>query len=311
MKLTRWHWIAAALIAVLVHAVIFIGVRLPTPGEHAGAAGPQVQVIGSAAQVFGADDRAPEAPARAIPAEEPEKLTDEAGTKAQIAGPEREAEPVTPTPVRQAEAPETVPEAADAAEPIEAQPLASERAQPLSADPTPEAVTAKREPLLPETEDILPPAQRPQPTDAERKRWSRAARTTPRPDRTRGTRKTRSSGEGRGKRKSGARAASSRAGAGPRRSSASPGDVRRYAAMVRARIARNSPSSLGQRGTAIVRFSISPSGGLRSVRLTRSSGHIVLDRASLRSVRRAAPFPRPPRGMSAAQLRFSIPFRFR
>jgi len=87
--------------------------------------------------------------------------------------------------------------------------------------------------------------------------------------------------------------------------------VRRYAGIVRARIARNRPSGRGRRGTAVVRFAISRSGGLRYVRLSRSSGNGTLDRAAVSSVRRAAPFPRPPRGMSAGQRTFSIPFRFR
>jgi periplasmic protein TonB len=78
-----------------------------------------------------------------------------------------------------------------------------------------------------------------------------------------------------------------------------------------ARIARNRPSGRGRRGTAIVRFGISRSGRPRYVRLSRSSGNGALDRAAASSVQRAAPFPRPTRGMTAGQRTFSIPFRFR
>jgi protein TonB len=57
------------------------------------------------------------------------------------------------------------------------------------------------------------------------------------------------------------------------------------------------------RGAATIGFSIAPSGGLSSVLVARSSGSAALDRAALRLVQRAAPFPPPPRG---ARRNFSI-----
>ena len=56
-------------------------------------------------------------------------------------------------------------------------------------------------------------------------------------------------------------------------------------------------------GTALVAFRVAPTGALAGVSLARSSGSARLDRAALTVVRRAAPFPAPPRG---AQRRFSI-----
>jgi len=93
--------------------------------------------------------------------------------------------------------------------------------------------------------------------------------------------------------------------------SASRGAVRNYAARVRARVARNKPRSGRARGTAVVSFGVSRSGGLRYARLVRSSGNSSLDSAALSAVRRASPFPTPPRGASLRQLSFSIPFHFR
>ncbi|MGR1581522.1 TonB family protein [Thalassobius sp. S69A] len=58
------------------------------------------------------------------------------------------------------------------------------------------------------------------------------------------------------------------------------------------------------RGKVLVGFEIAPSGGLRSVRVVRSSGSDVLDRAALDHIRRAAPFAPPPKGKA----RFSFEF---
>lgn len=102
----------------------------------------------------------------------------------------------------------------------------------------------------------------------------------------------------------GAASASGRAGA-------SPGAVSNYAALVRARIAQHKPASGPAPGSAMVAFSLSRSGGLLAARVSRSSGNAALDQAALGAVRRAAPFPPPPAGMSPAQLRFFIPFYFR
>jgi protein TonB len=49
-------------------------------------------------------------------------------------------------------------------------------------------------------------------------------------------------------------------------------------------------------GTAIVRLGVLADGRLAALSLARSSGHAILDDASLDMVRRAAPLPRPPGG---------------
>ena len=47
-------------------------------------------------------------------------------------------------------------------------------------------------------------------------------------------------------------------------------------------------------GSVLVRFVITPDGGVRDVRVARSSGHGDLDEAACKAVEGAAPFPRPP-----------------
>ncbi|MEQ1669411.1 MAG: cell envelope integrity protein TolA [Hyphomicrobium sp.] len=90
--------------------------------------------------------------------------------------------------------------------------------------------------------------------------------------------------------------------------SASRGSAINYAAMVRARVAGNRPSGGGRRGTVVVSFGVSSSGGLSFASISRSSGDAALDRSALSAVRGAGPFPPPPPGASR---RFSIPFSFR
>jgi protein TonB len=64
------------------------------------------------------------------------------------------------------------------------------------------------------------------------------------------------------------------------------------------------------RGTVVVTFGVSRSGGLAFASISRSSGDQQLDRTVLSAVRNAAPFPMPPSGAAPGQLRFSMPFYF-
>jgi len=94
------------------------------------------------------------------------------------------------------------------------------------------------------------------------------------------------------------------------RVSASPGAAINYAAVVRARVASRKPSGPGRRGTVVVTFGVSASGGLAFAGISRSSGDSGLDRSVLTAVRSAAPFPAPPSGASTRQRQFSMPFHF-
>jgi protein TonB len=94
------------------------------------------------------------------------------------------------------------------------------------------------------------------------------------------------------------------------RASASQGSLLTYAAQVRARVADNKPAGSGSRGTAVIVFGVTTSGGLAYANVAKTSGIASLDQAALSAVRRAAPFPDPPAGASPAQLRFSIALYF-
>ena len=99
-------------------------------------------------------------------------------------------------------------------------------------------------------------------------------------------------------------------GAGAEHASASTGALLKYAAHVRAQVARHKPAGWGLRGTAVVMFGITTTGALAYASLSQSSGKPGLDRAALAAVEGASPFPAPPAGATTAQLQFSIPFHF-
>ena len=92
------------------------------------------------------------------------------------------------------------------------------------------------------------------------------------------------------------------------RASASTGSSINYAAIVRARVASRKPAGGGKRGTVVIAFGVSRSGGLSFASVARSSGDPSLDRSVLAAVRGAGPFPAPPPG---AGLRFAMPFYFK
>ena len=75
-------------------------------------------------------------------------------------------------------------------------------------------------------------------------------------------------------------------------------------------IAARRPAGLHLEGEALISFSIGPRGDLRGLSLDRSSGNAQLDRLALRTVRLAAPFPRPPESLDAEEFNFVLSFHF-
>jgi protein TonB len=75
-----------------------------------------------------------------------------------------------------------------------------------------------------------------------------------------------------------------------------------YGSQVWAALARHKPRA-GVRGSATVVFSIGENGGLRGVKLGRSSGNQRIDQLALQTVRSAAPYPPPPAGVATYTIR--------
>jgi protein TonB len=76
-------------------------------------------------------------------------------------------------------------------------------------------------------------------------------------------------------------------------------DAGSYNGRIWSALARHKPRT-GKSGSATVTFSIGPAGGVRSVKVSGSSGDSQLDQMALQTVRNAAPFPPPPDPASAS-----------
>ena len=104
--------------------------------------------------------------------------------------------------------------------------------------------------------------------------------------------------------------AGTRRSAGGGRGQASAGQVRSYGQRVqdrvRARLGRTAST-----GRVVLRLRVNRRGGLQFARVVKSSGNRELDRMALAAARRAAPFPKPPTGISTGQLLFQFGVRSR
>jgi periplasmic protein TonB len=78
-----------------------------------------------------------------------------------------------------------------------------------------------------------------------------------------------------------------------------------YGSRVWAALARHKPRA-GVRGSATVVFSIGENGGLRGVKVGRSSGNERIDQLALQTVRSAAPYPPPPSGVATYTIRIDF-----
>ena len=92
--------------------------------------------------------------------------------------------------------------------------------------------------------------------------------------------------------------------------SASQGAMRRYGAVLQARVARRKPAG-GGRGQVVIGFGLTATGNLTYVRVVSSSGDNSLDERALAAIRAASPFPPPPAEARADQLQYTFPFTFR
>jgi protein TonB len=305
-------WGGAFFASLVVHAGVMSSMRVPSDASGGGG-GPQVSIAGSLQGLLGGvvgGSMAEPVVARrvvsrpveaALPVQRAPRPVEVAPQRARAVTPRRagravhaSAAPVVPQAVEQlpAAAPEAV---------REVPPDATRSPPPVPAARPEPPVAAKRSPSV-VREAVGRPERVRRRKDAERSERARAQKRRSRAERAAGT------AARAGSRRQGAGGAS-RSG-GPRPQGAAAGAVRSYGARVRARILANRPSAGGV-GRAVVSFGLSGAGGLRFVRLARSSGNASLDRAAISAVRRSQPFPQPPRGARAAQLTFSISFNFR
>lgn len=98
-------------------------------------------------------------------------------------------------------------------------------------------------------------------------------------------------------------------------SAASSGDREAYGRKINRHVQRykrypDAAARAGMKGAVKVSISIGGSGNLASARVTGSSGYPVLDGEALATVRRAAPYPKPPAGFGGTA-RFSLTLTYR
>jgi protein TonB len=87
--------------------------------------------------------------------------------------------------------------------------------------------------------------------------------------------------------------------------------VSNYPGKVRSKLARVARSVRAKgRGEVVVAFAVGSNGGVRSARVTRSSGVASVDQAALQAIRKASPFPPIPANAGRSSWEFSIPLAF-
>jgi protein TonB len=66
----------------------------------------------------------------------------------------------------------------------------------------------------------------------------------------------------------------------------------------------------GVKGTVVVGFTLSSSGGVSGIKIVKGSGSPVLDEGALNAVRKAQPFPQFPEGINRSKWNFAVPLQF-
>jgi periplasmic protein TonB len=314
-------WAFAAAAAALAHVAVIAVLHLYAgrPPEAAAEAEAAMVVelaplpfVSSAAVSSGiitetvpVEEAAPEVPPEPVPDEIAEAAVDD------------HAEPMEPaaTPVEHATS-ESVPLAADTIDAASSAGAASEPMEDRRDPPVEEMI--ERESIAAVEPEVVIPMARPEPVvvDTPAERPPARAETPPRrkvekkPERKAESRKAETQpatrkAEARTKAKAHADASvASRAARSP---VVSPS---RWNSQVRAAIARRVGRVSGMVGTVRVRFVVSRSGAITSVRIAASSGNRRLDEAALRMVR-SARVPPPPADLPASEHSFRIPLSFR
>ena len=179
-----------------------------------------------------------------------------------------------------------------AAKPVSALPAArpTVQAAPPSQPATAQALAE------PSPAQSLRPAARPKSVEAKA-----PPKAKPKPEKPKtGAKKTTVKGASDGKAKAAAKQKSTGSAATKAKGNAA---AQNYPGRVMRKISRVPKPRVGSTGTATVRFTIAANGGLASASIARSSGVASLDRAALKVIQRAAPFPKPPTG---AQRSFTL-----
>jgi protein TonB len=318
MHMKKVNWLYAYAASIILHAAVFLAFKSEIVGDGEPSTGQVMAAYGSIAGIIGSaieidQSEAPKAPETSEQAELPEPVdVSEPPAASAVSGTrpvelkEAAGEMRVPTAVGMSGLPQLIAADVEAAQLAMSAPVA----HPASMFEPPQT-DAKEAGETQGVENAPPPAASPR--RKEKRRISRELRKAeerkrPKTSEAEGKERTTSEAQLLGNSTKEGSAGSRRGGGG--KSTASSGAMNTYAARVRSKILSRRPSSSVRGGKAVVSFGLSASGGLRYARISRSSGNPSLDQKALASVRSAAPFPPPPEGASARQLRFSIFFQF-
>ncbi len=297
----RRSWKIAALFlgcSVAAHAAMLGLTRVEETAQVEGGAPATVAELGNsfadmAAGVMTADAVETVQEVAEPPAQQPDAAQETPAEPVEMA----RAEPVEATPA------ETQPSVIVPTAPVPTTPLQAEDTAPdVTAALTPEVQQAL--PEEPATQVSRRPALRPKSIEA------RAPKPEPKP--TPKPQKPRPQPKGNAKANAAAGADDGQAGAKANAAAdrqaaaaakAANAAASNYPGQVMARIARLPRPRTSSRGSATIAFTVAGNGGLSGARVAASSGSAQLDQAALELVRRASPFPTPPKG---AQRSFSI-----
>ncbi|MEP9389136.1 TonB family protein [Mesorhizobium sp. KR9-304] len=222
------------------------------------------------------------------------------------------SQPTEADPVESAEVVETA-EVAQA-EPSQTKPVeATEHTDPaVEAEVRPGAITNKAEPAKPAREAAKKPAAEKKTAkqkSEEGKKVANKADAKPKKSGNRGQNQANAQrGQADGQEKGDSRQASR---GGSKNGQVGNAAVSNYPGKVRSKLARVARSVRAKgRGEVVVAFAVGSNGGVRSARVTRSSGVASIDQAALQAIRNASPFPPIPANAGRSSWEFSIPLAF-
>lgn len=222
----------------------------------------------------------------------------EAPQQAAAAPPEPEADTPPDIPEPQPVAKPIPPERAKPEQRVDAKPKTDSPLPPPDPQPAP---------------DALPAAAAPKPPEAAKPKLEKAEAKPEKPQKAEKNPakiKTKKSAESAPKKTAKASSAAPSAGGSTAASKAAKATAlgqspAAYTKAVMKKIRGTKKRSSPGKGSAVVGFAISSSGGLSLVKIVKSSGSAALDAAALDHIQRSAPFPAPPAGAST---RFSFEF---
>jgi protein TonB len=299
---------AALTLAILAHGGLAVGLATSNHTEMDGGGTPADVRLGSAFKDLAAGSLPAQAhQAQNAPRATPDKIAPQRANpaKAETAKPTAKTQPLQASPPATPDG--TLSAAPTKAEPAEAAKPAKHASKSKPDQAPSDTPTARIEGTEPETPAVTR-SLRPKPRSAafeaahkkrpapkrQPKQQTQKKTSKPKADPAKQGNAARNAraGEATGKTKATAR----RSGSGGRQTATGNAAASNYPGTVMRHIARVPRPRASSRGAAVVRFSISERGGLSALRLARSSGSSRLDRAAMTVLRRAAPFPRPPRG---------------